>query len=273
MSRGGYGNSGKVWIVGAGPGDPDLLTLKAAALVGTADIIFHDALVNPRILDMARPDTKLVDVGKRGGRPSASQVSIQTRMIHAARQGMRVVRLKGGDPFIFGRGGEECMALWTAGIDHEVVPGITSSLAAAACAAVPLTYRSISQSVLLITGHEAPDAPPVDWPHVAKSADTLVIHMGIARITEIQDGLIAGGRHPDTPVLAMQWATLPHQRQVYARLNDFADVIREANLGSPAILIVGEAVRLSQQLSRGMNTTSDVSVGPEQQYLSAVVSA
>lgn len=273
MSRGGYGNSGKVWLVGAGPGDPDLLTLKAAALVGTADIIFHDALVNPRILDMARSDTKLVDVGKRGGRPSASQVSIQTRMIHAARQGMRVVRLKGGDPFIFGRGGEECMALWTAGIDHEVVPGITSSLAAAACAAVPLTYRSISQSVLLITGHEAPDAPPVDWPHVAKAADTLVIHMGIARITEIQDGLIAGGRHPDTPVLAMQWATLPQQHHVYARLSNFADAIHEAKLGSPTILIVGEAVRLSQQLSCKMNTSSDDSRSLKQRYLPAAFSA
>ena len=261
MSREGYGNSGKVWIVGAGPGDPDLLTLKAAALVGTADIIFHDALVNPRILDMARSNTKLVDVGKRGGRPSASQVSIQTRMIHAARQGMRVVRLKGGDPFIFGRGGEECMALWTAGIDYEIVPGITSSLAAAACATVPLTYRSISQSVLLITGHEAPDAPPVDWPHVAKAADTLVIHMGIARITEIQDGLIAGGRHPDTPVLAMQWATLPHQCQVYARLGDFADAIHKANLGSPTIIVVGEvvgeAVRMSQRLSLEENFPSE----------------
>ena len=257
MRNVGSGSRGKIWIVGAGPGDPDLLTLKAAALVGTADIIFHDALVNPRILDMARSDTKLVDVGKRGGRPSASQVSIQTRMIHAARQGMCVVRLKGGDPFIFGRGGEECMALWTAGIDYEVVPGITSGLAAAACATVPLTYRNISQSVLLVTGHEAPDAPPADWPHIAKAADTLVIYMGIARVTEIQDGLLAGGRHPDTPVLAMQWATLPHQRQVYTRLNDFADVIHEANLGSPAILIVGEAARLSQQLSCKTDAASD----------------
>ena len=273
MSGGGYGNSGKVWIVGAGPGDPDLLTLKAATLVGTADIIFHDALVNPRILDMARPDTKLVDVGKRGGRPSASQVSIQTRMIHAARQGMRVVRLKGGDPFIFGRGGEECMALWTADIDYEIVPGITSGLAAAACAAVPLTYRSISQSVLFVTGHEAADAPPVDWHHIAKAADTLVIHMGIARITEIQNALIAGGRHPDTPVLAMQWATLPQQRHVYARLSDLTDAIHDADLGSPAILIVGEAVRLSQELSHGMNTASDDAFGQRQWYLSAVGSA
>ena len=272
MNRVGYGNSGKVWIVGAGPGAPDLLTLKAAALVGTADIIFHDALVNPRILDLARSDTKLVDVGKRGGRPSVSQVSIQTRMIHAALQGGRVVRLKGGDAFIFGRGGEECMALWAAGIDYEVVPGITSGLAAAACAAVPLTYRAISQSVLFVTGQEAQGAPSVDWPLVAKAADTLVIHMGIARVKEIQDGLIAGGRHPDTPVLAMQWATLPHQRHVYTRLSCFSEVIHKTKVASPAILIVGEVVRISQQLSCKIDVSSEDSRSSKHRYSSELFS-
>ncbi|CDQ10988.1 Uroporphyrin-III C-methyltransferase [Acidithiobacillus ferrivorans] len=257
MSGVSYGSAGKVWIVGAGPGDPELLTLKAATLVGMADIIFHDALVNIRILAMARPDTQLVNVGKRGGQPSTSQVSIHTRMIHAARQGMRVVRLKGGDPFIFGRGGEECIALWTAGIDYEVVPGITSGSAAAAAVGVPLTYRTISQSVLFVTGHAAPGDPPIDWAHLAKAADTLVIYMGLAQTTEIQGGLIAGGRHPDTPVLAVHWVTLPQQRHVCTRLNRFADVIHEANLGSPTIIIVGESVRLSQRLSLEKNIHSE----------------
>ena len=165
------------------------------------------------------------------------------------------------------------MALWTADIDYEIVPGITSGLAAAACAAVPLTYRSISQSALFVTGHEAADALPLDWRHIAKAADTLVIHMGMARITEIQNALIAGGRHPDTPVLAMQWATLPQQRHVYAKLSDLTDAIHEADLDSPAILIVGEVVRLSQRLSHGMNTAFDDFFDQRHRYLSAVVSA
>ena len=245
-----HDKGGKVWIVGAGPGDPELLTLKAATLMDTADIIFHDALVNIRILERARPDTTLVNVGKRGGKPSTSQASIQVSMIHAARQGMRVVRLKGGDPFIFGRGGEECLAMWMAGINYEVVPGITSGVAAAACVGVPLTYRTISQSVLFVTGHEARKGEAIDWVHLAKSADTLVIYMGLTRMVEIQDGLIAGGRHPDTPVLAAHWATLPQQRYVCTQLNCFSDVIHQANLGSPAIIIVGEVVRVFQRLSR-----------------------
>jgi len=272
MSGVNYGSSGKVWIVGAGPGDPELLTLKAATLVGTADIIFHDALVNIRILAMARPDTKLVNVGKRGGQPSTSQVSIQTRMIHAARQGMRVVRLKGGDPFIFGRGGEECIAMWTAGIDYEVVPGISSGIAAAAAVGVPLTYRTISQSVLFVTGHAAPGGPPIDWAHLAKAADTLVIYMGLAQTTEIQSGLIAGGRHPDTPVLAVHWATLPQQRHVRTQLNRFSDVIHEADLGSPAIIIVGESVRMSPCLSLDENIHSEYFQRPKTRHITEIFS-
>ena len=241
-------NPGKVWLIGAGPGDPELLTLKAARLVGEADIIFHDALANPRILDMARPGTQRVDVGKRGGRPSTPQMGIQARMIRAARQGLRVVRLKGGDPFIFGRGGEECLALRVAGIDYEVVPGITSGIAAAAYAGVPLTYRALSQSVLFVTGREAPEAPPVDWQRLARAADTLVIYMGIERISAIRDGLLAGGCGPETPAAAVQWATL-EQREVHAPLAQLPEAICRAGLGSPAIIIIGHVVEMSVALS------------------------
>ena len=239
----------KVYLIGAGPGDPELLTLKAARLLQTADILFHDALANPRILDLARPNAQRVDVGKRGGCVSTPQLSIQAQMIHAARQGLRVVRLKGGDPFIFGRGGEECMALRAAGIAYEIVPGITSGMAAAAYAGVPLTYRAVSQSVLLVTGHEAPEATPVDWRRMAGAADTLVIYMGVERVEKIRDGLLAGGLSPSTPALAVEWATL-QQHEVHSTLADLPAQIARNGLKSPAILVIGAVVEMSACLSR-----------------------
>ncbi|WP_123104121.1 uroporphyrinogen-III C-methyltransferase [Acidithiobacillus sulfuriphilus] len=238
----------KVYLIGAGPGDPELLTLKAARLLQTADILFHDALANPRILDLARPDAQRVDVGKRGGRISTPQLSIQAQMIHAAQRGLQVVRLKGGDPFIFGRGGEECMALRAAGIAYEIVPGITSGMAAAAYAGVPLTYRAVSQSVLLVTGHEAPGAAPVDWRRMAGVADTLVIYMGVERVEKIRDGLLAGGLSPSTPALAVEWATL-QQHEVHSTLADLPAQIARNGLKSPAILVIGAVVEMSACLS------------------------
>ncbi|MEW6613420.1 MAG: uroporphyrinogen-III C-methyltransferase [Pseudomonadota bacterium] len=242
-------HAGTVSLIGAGPGDPELLTLKALRRIQAADIIFYDALVNPEILAHARPGVRLVDVGKRGGQASTPQISIQAQLVRAASQGLAVVRLKGGDPFIFGRGGEECMALRAAGITFEVVPGITSGMAAAAYAGVPLTYRGLSQSVAFVTGHEAPNAPKVDWGRMAQGADTLVIYMGVSHLPEIVARLIMGGRAPDTPAMAVQWGSTRAQRQVSATLADLPEALGAAGLGSPAILVVGAVTALADHLA------------------------
>ncbi|MGE4530049.1 MAG: uroporphyrinogen-III C-methyltransferase [Acidithiobacillus sp.] len=233
-----------VSIVGAGPGDPELLTLKAARLIAAADIIFYDALANPCLLEMAAERCRKIEVGKRGGQKSTAQLLIHEQLIRAAKQGLRVVRLKGGDPFFFGRGGEECLALRAAGIDYEIVPGITSGMAAATYAGVPLTHRHRSQSVLFLTGHEARGSTPPNWARYAKAADTLVIYMGVARAASICNDLIAGGLAAETPCLAVQWATL-EQKQVQASLQDLSGEILRAKLGSPAILIIGAVVELA----------------------------
>jgi len=233
-----------VSIVGAGPGDPELLTLKAARRIAAADIIFYDALANPGLLDMAAAGCKKVEVGKRGGQASTPQIRIHEHLIRSAQQGLKVVRLKGGDPFLFGRGGEECLALRAAHIDYEIIPGISSGMAAAAYAGVPLTHRHRSQSVIFLTGHEARGSHPPDWSRYAKAADTLVIYMGIERISDICQGLIMGGMPAETPCLAVQWATIT-QKQVQAPLQQFSAAIRAAELGSPAILIIGSVVELA----------------------------
>ncbi len=233
----------KVALIGAGPGDPELLSLKAARLLGQADIIFYDALIAPEILDLAHPRARRVFVGKRAGRPSTPQMSIHEQIIRAAGEGLRVVRLKGGDPFIFGRGGEECMALRAAGIPYEVVPGITSGSAAATYAGVPLTYRALSQSVLFVTGHCAPAARPIDWAAVARGADTLVIYMGLGTLADISAALIRAGRSPATPALAVESATVI-QKEVEAPLSDLATACARTRLAGPAVIIVGDVVGL-----------------------------
>ncbi|MEB8537469.1 uroporphyrinogen-III C-methyltransferase [Acidithiobacillus ferriphilus] len=234
-----------VSIVGAGPGDPELLTLKAARRIAEAEIIFYDALANPRILDMAADHCRKVEVGKRGGQNSTPQLFIHEQLIRAARQGLRIVRLKGGDPFLFGRGGEECLALRAANVDYEIIPGITSGMAAAAYAGVPLTHRHRSQSVLFLTGHEARGGKAPDWSRHAQAADTLVIYMGIERAAGICTNLMAGGLAAGTPCLAVQWATL-EQKQVQAPLARLSAEIARAGLGSPAILIIGAVVELAE---------------------------
>ncbi|MHB8252279.1 MAG: uroporphyrinogen-III C-methyltransferase [Acidiferrobacter sp.] len=236
--------SPKVSIVGAGPGDPELLTLKAARVIADAEIIFYDALANPRILDMAAASCRTVEVSKRGGKISTPQIMIHEQLIRAAHQGLRVVRLKGGDPFLFGRGGEECLALRAANIDYEIIPGITSGMAAATYAGVPLTHRHCSQSVLFLTGREARDGNPPDWSRYAQAADTLVIYMGIERITSICSSLMAAGLAGKTPCLAIQWATL-EQKQVQAPLARLSVETIRVGLGSPAILIIGSVVKLA----------------------------
>ncbi|MCK9189445.1 uroporphyrinogen-III C-methyltransferase [Acidithiobacillus sp.] len=237
-------SSPRVSIVGAGPGDPELLTLKAARRIAEAEILFYDALANPQILDMAADSCRKVEVGKRGGQNSTPQLLIHEQLIRAALQGLRVVRLKGGDPFLFGRGGEECLALRAADIDYEIIPGITSGMAAAAYAGVPLTHRHRSQSVLFLTGHEARGGKAPDWSRYAQAADTLVIYMGIERVAGICAALMAAGLAAETPCLAVQWATL-EQKQVRAPLAQLRTEIVRAKLGSPAILIIGAVVDLA----------------------------
>ena len=200
-------DAGKVILVGAGPGDPDLLTVKATKAIASADVILVDDLVNPDILDYARFDARIVPVGKRGGCQSTPQDFIERLMIAEARAGHRVVRLKGGDPFIFGRGGEEREHLQAAGIAVEVVNGISSGLAAPAAIGVPLTHRDWTQGVVFVTGHGKTPAANPDWAALAKLNLTLVIYMGIARCAEIQAALLAGGKAADTPVAVIQAAT------------------------------------------------------------------
>ncbi|WP_248886039.1 uroporphyrinogen-III C-methyltransferase [Acidithiobacillus acidisediminis] len=237
-----------VSLVGAGPGDPDLLTLRAARRLGSAEILFYDALANPDILSLTSAQCQCIDVGKRGGQPSTPQLRIHEQMIRAARQGKRVVRLKGGDPLLFGRGSEECLALRAAGIDYEIVPGITSGMGAAAYAGIPLTHRQLSRSVLFCTGQQARNSAPIDWTRYAQAADTLVIYMGIAPIAAICADLQAGGMAPDTPAAAIQWATL-EQRQLRCTLAELPAAVARTSLGSPAILIIGAVVELGDILA------------------------
>jgi len=206
---------GSVWLVGAGPGDPGLLTLNALHALERAEVILHDALIAPEILALAGPTTRLEAVGKRAGRPSARQLRINQRLIELARAGLRVVRLKGGDPLVFGRGGEEALALAAAGIPFRIVPGITAGLAAPAAAGIPATHRTLAQSVAFVTGHNAGGGAPraVDWGALARAAQTIVVYMGRQRLAEIARALLAAGRAPDEPVALLTEATTPRARR------------------------------------------------------------
>src|SRR5512133_779336 len=187
---------GHVWLAGAGPGDPGLLTLDALAGLSQADVVVHDALVDVRVLALARPQARLEFAGKRGGKPSADQADISTRLVELARAGNRVLRLKGGDPCVFGRGGEEALALAAAGVPFRIVPGVTAGLAAPAYAGIPATHRMRARSVAFVTGHAARGAEPraIDWPALARGAETLVLYMGLQHLPEIADELLAAGR-------------------------------------------------------------------------------
>jgi uroporphyrin-III C-methyltransferase len=234
---------GKVVLVGAGPGDPDLLTVKAVKAIASADVILVDDLVNPDILDHASFGARIVQVGKRGGCQSTPQEFIERLMIAEARAGNCVVRLKGGDPFIFGRGGEEREHLQAAGIAVDVVNGISSGLAAPASIGIPLTHRDWTQGVVFVTGHgKTPESNP-DWAALAKLNLTLVIYMGIARCAEIQSALVAGGKSAATPVAVIQSATSHAQAQLITTLADFPDALAASGLASPSIIVIGDVVR------------------------------
>jgi uroporphyrin-III C-methyltransferase len=240
-------NTAKVWLVGAGPGDPELLTLKAVRAIAAADVLLVDDLVNPAILAHAGPAARIVHVGKRGGCKSTPQQFIERLMVAEARAGRRVVRLKGGDPFVFGRGGEERAALIAAGVEVEVVNGISSGLAAPSAIGVPLTHRDWSSGAIFVTGHERQDergeARPPDWGLLARTGLTLVIYMGVARCRQIQCALLAGGKSTDTPVAVIQSASGNGQAHLLTTLGALADDLAVSGLGSPSIIVVGDVVR------------------------------
>ena len=232
--------TGRVMLVGAGPGDPQLLTLKAVKAIAAADVVLVDDLVDRRALEHANPSARIVPVGKRGGCRSTPQAFIERLMITEAGAGRCVVRLKGGDPFLFGRGGEEAEQLRAAGIDVEVVPGITSGLAAAACAGFSVTHREDSPGVVFVTGHEKDETQRrVDWAILARSGLTLVVYMGVANAARIASELVDGGLAVDTPVAAVQSATLPCQKVARGTLGSLAQWLTSAGISSPAILVIG----------------------------------
>jgi uroporphyrin-III C-methyltransferase len=238
-----------VVLVGAGPGDPELITLRGLAWLRKAEVVVYDLLVAFALLEEAPPSALRIFAGKAAGRHCASQSSINAILIHHAAAGRLVVRLKGGDPFVFGRGGEEVLACRRAGISVEVVPGVSSAMAAPAAAGIPLTHRGVAASFVVVTGHEDPakpaDAPGgrVDWDAVARAADTVVVLMGMASLEAIARRLVAAGRDPDTPAAVIHRGATPTQRVVTGSLRDIA--ARAAGLGAPGVIVVGEVVRLA----------------------------
>jgi uroporphyrin-III C-methyltransferase/precorrin-2 dehydrogenase/sirohydrochlorin ferrochelatase len=242
---------GIVYLVGAGPGDPDLITRRGAELLRAADVVVHDRLVDARLLRLARPEAELIDVGKTAGGHYTPQEQINRLLVGAARDGKTVVRLKGGDPFVFGRGGEEALALAAAGLRFEVVPGVSSAVAAPAYAGVPVTHRGLASSFTVVTGHGAASDQPLEaaLAAYARAGGTLVVLMGLARLTAIAEGLRAAGCRPDTPVAVVQAASGPEQRTVTGTLADIAGRVASAGLVSPATIVVGDVVALREHLA------------------------
>jgi uroporphyrinogen III methyltransferase / synthase len=243
--------SGKVYLVGAGPGDPELLTRKAHRLLASAEAVVHDYLVAPEILALARPDAERLFVGKKGGGFCCPQRDIEGVLIRLARAGKNVVRLKGGDPFIFGRGGEEAEALAAAGVPFEIVPGVTSALAAAAYAGIPLTHRTHSSAVVFLTGHEDPAKPDaaIRWEEYANLGATLCIYMGMKNLETITRRLQDGGLAPGTPAAVIQSATTRQHRQLVSTVRAVALEAEHAGFGAPAIVVIGEVAGFSDQLA------------------------
>lgn len=243
------GNTGTVWLVGAGPGDPDLLTIKAARLIANARLIVHDGLVDPAILALARTDARLISVAKRRARHTLPQNDINALLIAEARKGHDVVRLKGGDPFIFGRGGEEVDDCRAAGVRVEVVPGISAANGAAAQARLPLTHREASSAVTFVAG-QCKGLTDQDWSGLAGKGRTLVIYMGIATAHAIADKLIADGVAPETPVAVLEKGTRPDARALRTLLTDLGDMVARENIESPALIVIGEVVNHSDAEDR-----------------------
>jgi len=241
---------GWVWLVGAGPGDPGLLTALALKALGEADAVVYDALVDERTLKLARPEALLEFAGKRGGKPSPKQPDISQRLVQLARDGKRVLRLKGGDPFVFGRGGEEALALVAAKVPFRVVPGVTAGIGGLAYAGIPATHRDVNEAVTFVTGHnvsgEVPDG--IDWPALAKGAPVLVFYMALKHLPQIRDRLIEGGRPADEPAAVVSHAATERQRTLVTSLARLVEDAEAARMEPPAIVVVGPAVTLSAGL-------------------------
>lgn len=239
--------SAKVWLVGAGPGDPELLTLKAVRALNQAQVVMIDDLVNPAVLDHC-PGAKVIPVGKRGGCRSTPQAFIHRLMLRYARQGHCVVRLKGGDPCIFGRGSEEADWLSEQGIEVEMVNGITAGLAGATQCGIPLTLRGVARGVTLITAHTQDDST-LNWSALAQSGTTLMVYMGVAKLDEVRSQLLAAAMPARTPVAMIENASLPHQRECRSNLGDMHEAALAFELKSPAVLVIGEVAALGQELA------------------------
>ncbi len=242
---------GTVYLVGAGPGDPDLITVKAVECLKQADIVIYDFLAAPKLLRYVREGAETIYVGKKGGDHTLAQDKINELIVKKAQEGHTVVRLKGGDPFIFGRGGEEAEELVQAGVSFEIVPGVTSAVAAPAYADIPLTHRRYNTSVAFITGHEDPtkEQSTIDWSKLATGVGTLVFLMGVKNLPYIAENLVAAGRDPKTPVALVRWGTTPQQITVQVTLNTIVAEVQAAGLKPPAIIIVGEVIELRETLN------------------------
>ncbi|QIR40821.1 uroporphyrinogen-III C-methyltransferase [Tolypothrix sp. PCC 7910] len=242
---------GKVYLVGAGPGDPGLMTLKGKGLLECADVVIYDALVSPAILEMINPQAEKINAGKRMGRHSLLQDVTTQLLIEKAQDNAIVVRLKGGDPFIFGRGGEEMAELVAAGIDVEVVPGITSGIAAPAYAGIPLTHRLYSSSVTFVTGHESVGKyrPAVNWGAIAHGSETIVIYMGIHNLPYIIEQLTGAGLSLETPIALVRWGTRPEQEELIGTIATIIEQVEKTGFEAPAIAVIGSVVNLHDILS------------------------
>ena len=241
-------SNGKVYLVGSGPGDPELLTMKAYRLMQSVDVLVYDRLVSTEILDLVPRGVECISVGKSPGKHCVPQHRINELIVALANTGKCVLRLKGGDPYVFGRGGEEAEVLVEAGIPFEVVPGITSAAGASTYCGIPLTHRDYAQSVTFATGHLKDDSLKLDWPSLARKNSTLVIYMGVGSLQEIATKLVEHGRSPQTPVAVIHRATQPEQKMVTATLADIANKVAAEGIQSPASIIVGEVVALHDKL-------------------------
>jgi uroporphyrin-III C-methyltransferase len=244
---------GEVWLVGAGPGDPGLLTLDALAGLLQADVVVHDALVDVRVLAMARPGAQLHFAGKRGGKPSIAQQDISAQLIELARRGLRVLRLKGGDPFVFGRGGEEMLALAGAAVPFRVIPGVTAGLGGLAGAGIPATMRGVNQAIILATGHDPNEGGSIeggniDWSALARTRQPIVLYMGLRNLENIAAALMRGGLPPDTPAAVIASATLPQQQVLISTLDGIGAAARAASLAAPTMVVIGDIVNTRQEL-------------------------
>ena len=242
---------GKVYLVGAGPGDPGLLTVKGKALLEQANVVIYDALVSPEIMAIISPHAEQIDAGKRKDRHSLPQSETTEILRSKAENNAIVVRLKGGDPFVFGRGGEEMADLVEAGVQVEVVPGITSGIAAPAYAGIPVTHRLYNSSVTFVTGHEATEKyrPEVNWQAIAQGAETIVIYMGVHNLPRIIPQLLAGGMTDDTPIALIRWGTRPDQSELVGTLGNIVELIVDSDFQAPAIAVVGRVVDLRSLLT------------------------